>query len=325
VNDSPEELRGYVNAVGHILWDRDTDSTVVRSIALKIASSIDPDRRFGLAAAAREVPGHDEVKPGTIGATLQNKGIPLPKVPRNEKTDDALERFQRKVESAIQWIEAYQQRATANATLSLNERRDLALKTIAAIDERNGSALMRFAEVQWDSGLSEPHTRDAVEHWHREQVIEISADTEVPYPDESWRFRLTSRGRSWVANGPLPLHKSGGMYFMGDVNMHSHGPGSVQQLGLTNVAQVQQAAIANLAGPIDTIREHLNEYPRAEREEVVEHLALIEEERQRPEPRPSRLSAAFNAILRITKQVGDAVSPVVQSVVAGVVQGLNPN
>ncbi len=118
MNDSAEQLRGYVNATGPVLWDPDTDSTVVRSIALKIAYSIDPDGRFGLSAAAREIPGHDEIKPGTIGAMLQNQGIPLAKMPRNHKTDDALERFQRNVESAIQAIESYQGRAAENGAIS---------------------------------------------------------------------------------------------------------------------------------------------------------------------------------------------------------------
>ncbi len=167
---------------------------------------------------------------------------------------------------------------------------------------------MQFSDVQWASGLSHVHTRDAIEHWNSELLVDLPGEVQSRYPDASWRFRFTSKGRSWVENGP-PATAVGGTYVAGDVHMHAQGSGNIQQIGSGNFAGIQQAMASSITQAIEAVKDHLNEYPPDVREEVQEHLATLEQERTSPNARPSRVEAAFNAILRITKQVGDAVSP----------------
>jgi hypothetical protein len=313
VNADPKELRAYVARIA-LLLRREPDREKVRTGASKLAATIDLEDRFKLRQWVDAIP--IDVPPDV--RRLRWFG-------RDEHTNFAVEKLLEEAESAIRAIEDHQDRLAANASLSLDERRVLVLRTIALIDERNEGGEFAFGDLEWDSKLSRAHVWDAVEHWLEYGAIRYGIYKDGG--DHPSRYRLTPRGRDRNAKGPPPqeLPIVAGTYVAGDFAVHQHGAGSVQQVGVTNAAHVIQLAIPNLAPVIAAIQEHLAEYPEAEREEVAEQLALIEEERQRPKPRPSRIKAAFNAILRITKEVGDAVSPLVQATVAGVVQGINPS
>jgi hypothetical protein len=124
-------LRNYTLSVGRILWE-EQDSDRVRRIALKIAEEVDPYGWFGLRPLALEIPGHDRT-PGSTTAMLERHGA-LARVNRTDKTDDALERFQRAAEEAILAIANHRGRAARNAERSIDERRELTLTAIAALD-----------------------------------------------------------------------------------------------------------------------------------------------------------------------------------------------
>jgi hypothetical protein len=312
VNENPKNLRGWVMAIEATAWSH-PDSAEVRKIAERIAAVVDAaGTNFGLAELARHIP--------TIDYKLH--GFPKPgepERPRDEKTDAALWEFMRRVHEALAALADYRSEAEANATLPRKDRRELALRAIAAIDDSNGGEPIWFADVQWKSRLIGPDVRDAVEHWLESNMVRgalVSNDRE----DAIARFRMTPRGRDRAAAGPDQETPQ----VAGGIHLHQHGPGSVQQVGPGNVAHVQQMiSIPNLTEAIATIRGHLDGYSGEEREEVESQLEVLESE-AKGRQRPSHIKAALKAIQRITIEAQKTFAPTITAVVAGVVSGSSP-
>ena len=324
MNDNPQGLRQYVARVARFLRD-EPDREKVRVAAGRLASTVDDDGRFRLMDWVKAIPIDIFAQPQNPRGARWLAGREEPIVPRDEKTNFAVEKLLEAAEGAIKAIEDYQVRAAANASLSLDDRRDLVLRTIASIDEQNGAEAVWFEDVRWYSGLSTQQTLDAVEHWHDNRLLR-SKEEPGRFPDKTvWRFWLTAKGRTWIAKGPPASPVAailGGIHVAGDLAMHSHGPGTVQQVGSGNVAHVQQVIMPNLSEAIAVIREHLDEYPEAEREEVQAHLEVLREAQQGQQT-PSRAKAALKAIARITRGVGETFAPIIQAVVGGIVSGMS--
>jgi hypothetical protein len=124
-----------------------------------------------------------------------------PLVQRDERISFVVEKLLDRAEAAIRTLEDYQAGVAANASLSFDERRELVLRTIALIDERNGGDKISATDVRWESKLSQAHVDDALEHWHECEAIRYGLVT----ADEMGRpliFRLTARGRERNEKGP---------------------------------------------------------------------------------------------------------------------------
>jgi len=100
---------------------------------------------------------------------MQRRGI-RSRIPRSDQTDAALEVFQRRYEVAVQGLEDYKKRIEQNASLSLNDRRELVFRTLVELDSGNGGQHIWFFQIQWRAGLTEPQVYDALEHWMLERV-----------------------------------------------------------------------------------------------------------------------------------------------------------
>lgn len=317
INGDAAELREYVAAIESTARSID-DSSKVREIADRIAVVVDPDGRFGLSALARTIPSDKE---GFALTVPHRSGTPV--VPRNRRTDEAFDAFYSRTQAALADIERWQARAAQNSTLSLDDRRELVLKTVAAMDEGNGGEPVWFHDVQWTAELPRAQAVDAVEHWL--DYGAIRSPLRSPDEEDSLRlFRLTSKGRERAAKGPQhDAAQPARVNVAGDLFLNQHGSGNVQQVGASNIASVAYTDASNVQNAIDIIRQHLQEYPDSQRVEVQELLEAIAEE-QAGQKRPSRLKTFFDGILRATKAVGNAVSPVIEASVSGVVKGLTP-
>jgi hypothetical protein len=81
----------------------------------------------------------------------------------------------------------------------------------------------------------------------------------------------------------------------------NYGPVGSQQIGDRNTAYVRQIVDIDRRSfdqAIEVIRAHIAEFSESNRDEVEHHLDTVQEELQRPEPRPSRLKTALGAIRR---------------------------
>ena len=195
MNGDPTKLRDYVQAVSRRLWDVQ-DSSQVREIAEKLASEVDPYGRFCLLKLARKTPSRKDSRdtPFRLGH--------LEPLPRDHKTNEAVVEFQKGIESALRGLEDYHAFVTSNADLSLGGSRDLVLRAVAALDKQNKGQEISFADVQWNSGLTQQQVDDALEHWRNHGLLRAD-DLPLRHPEGiGWQFWFTSRGRDWAIKGP---------------------------------------------------------------------------------------------------------------------------
>ncbi len=304
-----EQLRRYARAMESTAWSHQ-DSSEVRKIADRLASVVDPHGRFGLKELAIKIPSEVDRLPTHLPYQSDR-----PAVPRDHRTDAALEAFMRKQEAAIDEIERQQARIAENAALSLDDSRELFLRTVAAIDRANGGQPIWTHDVQWESNLSSAQVRDAVEHWLEGGELR-SAMQSGDHDTMLRRWRVTPRGRDRASKGPpttTPL--------LTGINVAGNAA-IVQQMGTVNIAHIQQAQLIEVQVAIAKIRERLDEFPGPQREEIREYLGAIEDEANGAQ-RPSRMKALFSAIGQAVKGTGDALGPWIEAVVSGVVGGLS--
>jgi hypothetical protein len=199
VNSDPEQLRRYLAAAA-VALRKEPDREKVRFAAGKLAMTIDEDDRFKITQWVDAMPIDvfaDPEDPHSIRWLAG--GEPL--VQRDERISFVVEKLLDRAEAAIRTLEDYQAGVAANASLSFDERRELVLRTIALIDERNGGDKISATDVRWESKLSQAHVDDALEHWHECEAIRYGLVT----ADEMGRpliFRLTARGRERNEKGP---------------------------------------------------------------------------------------------------------------------------
>ena len=102
---------------------------------------------------------------------------------------------------------------------------------------------------------------------------------------------------------------------------HNNAP-SAQQIGNYNVANVGQFIAfdhKSIACAIQVVREHINDFSPADRDDVETHASEVEAEMTTSAPRASKLKASLNAIGRVA---GPASLEVVKSAVEGAVSGI---
>jgi hypothetical protein len=108
---------------------------------------------------------------------------------------------------------------------------------------------------------------------------------------------------------------------------HNYGPVGVQQVGDSNTASVNQTSSADqrslFVNAAAALQDQLSAIPDAEREEVQDHLASIDEQLQNAEPKASRLRTAFSAIGRIGSTLApSAAKAAIESITSGVIKAL---
>jgi hypothetical protein len=102
---------------------------------------------------------------------------------------------------------------------------------------------------------------------------------------------------------------------------HNNAP-SAQQIGNYNVVHVAQTIELDqrsISKAVQVVREHINEFPPADREDVETHASEVEAEMATAAPRVSKLKASLNAIGRVA---GSASLEAIKSVVEGAVSGI---
>jgi hypothetical protein len=248
----------------------------------------------------------------------------VPDATRTSATNESVEAFIKACYEGLAAIEDYRQRIASNAALSPRQARERALRVIREIDKENDGDYLWLNDVKWRSGLKHSQAFDAIEFWNRSGALR-SNEEPVRYGrnDAAWMFRMTPHGRD-LADGEAPSHEivTGSTI---NFNVHNNAPGNIQQIGSANVANMlQTTTVSNvLSNTITTIRAQLSEFPETEREEVQEHLAIIEEEATKESPRSSRIKSALAAIGRISKEAGKAaLSAVVEGAVSAAISSM---
>lgn len=104
--------------------------------------------------------------------------------------------------------------------------------------------------------------------------------------------------------------------------VHNTAPITGQQIGNNNVVNIQNTEIdrRSITNAIQVVSEHLDDFERVDRDDVEAHLAELQDEIQKPEPKPARLKAALNAIGRIAGP--ESIKAVVDGAVSGLIKGL---
>lgn len=279
--------------------------------------------RHAAEAAARNIPG-------MFGLTQRAKDIPVrqlvgfvPEVQqpqiRDERVNEAVEAFISAMDEAVEAIAGFQERVTANSSSRLEDIRQQAIVVIRQIDEQNNGQEIWMSDVQWRLGVSERQVVDAVQFWHDQGALRSSTPPARYQDGTAWFFYMTPQGRTCAAEAE---RKNAAALSVVNYNVNNYGHANVQQFGAHSNASTSVSALdlPALREALALVREHLSEFAEETREEVREHLDVIDEEMNKPSPRASRVKTALLSIARIAKHIA---KPAVNAVLeVGIAEGI---
>jgi hypothetical protein len=251
-------------------------------------------------------------------------GAPQVHAATRAESDASFEAVLRQCREMLDHLEGLQKRMKDSDNRSWDDTRGMALGEIAEMSEENGGNLISSNVVQERVGLSNARIDDAIRHLRDAGAIDCGNPVgSMNSGTYTWHFRITPHGRDMIAgNGTVP----GVTFAPQSLTIYNNAPIGTQQIGDGNVANVANTTnidLSTVTNVLRLVRDHIDEFSGDEREDVENHLALLEEESALPQPRASRLKSTLKAIGHTAGSLASsAAKAAIEAAVSGAINAL---